>query len=793
MEEEADEERQRSSKIARIEDNNNSMTDGENSAQQHSSVWREDDHVENFLGDRRWKLEPESINNITQFLKGEGITTLKEWKDRRRENLDEIVQQGVSWKTLVDMVYLLASEIQEPLADEARLDGRFLGAYKGEELNNKTTESNNFVSDAVSVKPPHFQKGREGHDIRLVLGPSGSGKTVYALNELAFMRDEMQGNNCPPQQVCVYFSLQNHPEIHPDSLNGATEDDNNTKKIATYIAGKTMDTIKIFLKKKHEEKKSTFNMLLSVILDEAAACGSEMGKKDVLSTIFEELSQVATHVRLIVVGTGMDVIAVNLSSSTDVLKYRMQPWDEKKFHYAVRKRVRSTTEAKLYIDAIGRSPILRKLITNARCAIFTYEAVARINRGYHSVSSKGFVSSIVHEVLGHYVSYNAIAQLDDSRRRLLAYAVFHELKETNESGEARIPHIAKLEHHVGIKRQALGVLDVHVESEAGGIKFLEGYSVSVSVTPAMSMVLYSLLGVEATVYDSWEGLEAIAWLHAVYLEVVSNDDTRTKGVKLARLTRAVPAPNATKTFRIPSPNGNPTVYINDEKAPFFFDAISKHRYLKSKYSKSDQKVVIDLAEEMQKSGLVKELICLNGKTEVQSQKTFDMGKAVTSAFLHSWSTDPIQEDSGTSSSSKDAGGGSNPSFGIGATTKVFSPAFVFSRSDAGEAEVDPNDIVCSVTDDDSFSFRRQRDEEEQQSSLPTEPAFTDTFTMIFITNAKSILLKVNGNDEFVLDDTDIDRDGSIDVDKIDKKGKYESMIAKLKLRENVQIRFAFTG
>jgi hypothetical protein len=259
--------------------------------------------------------------------------------------------------------------------------------------------------------------------------------------------------------------------------------------------------------------------------------------------------------------------------------------------------------------------------------------VADLKRGYSSIYLKGYITSIVHVVLGPYVHHNGLAVVDDSRRRILAYAVFHELDSSSRSETARFPKLDKLtKEEDSIKRQALGVLDVHVESRGDTVSYVGGRKVSVSITPAMSMLLDSLLGVEATVYNSWEGLEAIAGSHAAYLEVLTNVATRTKGVRLVRLTRPVPAPRATRSFCIPPPTDTPTVTINGDRAPFF-DAISRNRGFQSKYTKEGESVDIYIAEEMQKGGLVKEMLSL-GQNDT-SKKFFEMGMAVMTAFVHS--------------------------------------------------------------------------------------------------------------------------------------------------------------
>ena len=164
-----------------------------------------------------------------------------------------------------------------------------------------------------------------------------------------------------------------------------------------------------------------------------------MGTNDVLSAIESHLKNLASHVRLIIAGTGMDSYTADLSSGTDVLKYRMQPWDQQHFWQAVLKK--KNKGGKL-VAAILESPILSKLITNARCAMFTSEAVYNFGFRYDSRSLKGSIPSIVRFVLARYVSINGISSLDDAQEKMLAYAVFHELDYSNRSKK---PHYVKLE------------------------------------------------------------------------------------------------------------------------------------------------------------------------------------------------------------------------------------------------------------------------------------------------------------------------------------------------------------
>uniref|UniRef100_UPI00333EDC78 hypothetical protein n=1 Tax=Flavobacterium sp. TaxID=239 RepID=UPI00333EDC78 len=187
-------------------------------------------------------------------------------------------------------------------------------------------------------------------------------------------------------------------------------------------------------------------------------------------------------------------------------------------------------------------------------------------------------------------------------QKALAYAVLHELNLDNKPTAPHFPEFntlltLKKEDQDKIKREAQGVVDLHVETSSGvggetTISFVDEDSQlkrrSVSITPAMSMLLYNLLGVDATIYDKWEGLELTTALHAVYLEVLDNTTTQELGVKIARLTKAMPPPGANKNIYIPSQVTTPTIFINGDKAPFF-DVITKFRGLLAKHNKLHSK------------------------------------------------------------------------------------------------------------------------------------------------------------------------------------------------------------
>ncbi|CAB9526269.1 unknown protein [Seminavis robusta] len=214
--------------------------------------------------------------------------------------------------------------------------------------------------------------------------------------------------------------------------------------------------------------------------------------------------------------------------------------------------------------------------------VFTLDAVNDLKKGHPIIKLQGCIGAVIQIVIGRYAAFNGIGKLLERQRKALAYAVFHELDQDNGTDNPRFPKFGTLSsleegERVKVKRQAQGVMDLHVEvSSAEDVRVSTDFvddeakktKRSVSITPAMSMLLYNLLGVDATIYDNWGGLEVTTALHAVYLETLSNFTTQEKGVCLARLTKAVPPPKATKRIHIPSQADTRTIFINGERRLF---------------------------------------------------------------------------------------------------------------------------------------------------------------------------------------------------------------------------------
>ncbi len=802
------------------------MSESQTTAQQPAvaRVWRVDDKAADILRDVRWKLSENHLEGAKKILETHKIETVSQLKNivgddsQRHQKFRVALNSLFSSLQWGSLLFHLGNSIQESLRPEEILDRKKILNENGSRLAEAVSQEKEFAADAIAVQNPDTTQRQ--FDIRIVQGPSGSGKTVYTINRLAFEDDAGDGKKV----VCIYYSLSEH-------------------SASKYTPQTFVSRIKQVLQKALKQgsdgkwqwdpmKKTKLNMRVSLILDEAGALDSILDNREVLTEIYDEIGSCATSPRLILAGTGYDKTPKGLSSAHDIHKYRMQPWAEKNLALVARKRYPENYDGERFVEEIGKYPLLKRLITNARAAVFTLDAVKQLKKGHPIIKLRGSIGTVIQMVIGRYTAFNAIGMLTARQQKALAYAVFHELNLDNKSTAPHFPEFNTIltleeEEQGAIKRQAQGVVDLHVETSSGvggetTTSFVDEDSRlkrrSVSITPAMSMLLYNLLGVDATIYDNWEGLEVTTALHAAYLEVLDNTTTQELGVEIARLTKAVPPPGANKNIYIPSQVTTPTIFINGDKAPFF-DVITNFRGLQAKHTQNGETIDLYLGEEMQKCGLLKERLPNailtrkgvdtpdeedeeEGSGEEDSEdddaaaappaqemeeepklskdeekmvrngaKAFKMGNATLAAFLHTWNL-------GIVAPSNDGDAKESESV----PPRFLSPAFCFPTSGRADTEVVPS-LHFTVDKEGSVMF-------DDRMIDPVEFGETRPFEMIFVTNAQQMRLlpKQNGK-AIVIDAESVDADGVLTIEP----DGYDEYLKALKPRENVQVRFVFTG
>ena len=457
-------------------------------------------------------------------------------------------------------------------------------------------------------------------DIAIVMGPSGSGKTVFALKELPLLNKTGDKKS----QVTVHYNMQ---ECEANDFADFVEE----------ISQQLQTRLKMEISKTSQSKPtiSKLNMCVSLVIDEAYILADWIGNFSNLVNIHNVLGKICTHPQLVIVGTGVDKLTRSLSSTTEVKKYRMLPWEMDSVTNVI-KSLKSDKEGHEKIKkTILEQPLLQKLTTNARSAFLLVTTLKKyIGWRGHLLH----VDSIVEEVAREYIANNGLANLSRPQRRLLAKAVFKSMKKSLLSSEPIFPEPPDDEV---LAAQFYGLIDSHVESVKGKNRFLEGNVNSISVTSAITLVLLAMLDVVGKLGRNWSDFEIICAMREIQHLVLTMEDKalKSKGVKLLSLKQPFPAPAATKNFQVPCLGTN-VVVVNGMAAPFA-DVIAPYRVCQCKWKKNCNDPAILDATEFIKMGIVQTVKFqgVSGEKPLQSQEQADLSRALILALeYHGWSS-----------------------------------------------------------------------------------------------------------------------------------------------------------
>lgn len=350
----------------------------------------------------------------------------------------------------------------------------------------------------------------------VVLGSSGSGKTFFCLEFLTqFEAPKGQGL----RRAAAY--------LKPADTDVNFSADPTKRRRA---ADELVDWIKLELGgavKRTLEKDTPLNMHLCVVVDEAgdASMNGYFEDRATLIQLCAALERrLARSVLLVVAGTNLT--GTTLASHKDAYFFRMQPWKGNDLMELLEKRA---SDFKLEVGvetvadvagAIYSEPVLGGLTTNARSAYFLLNAIAYISE-YQRTSWTAFLSAsaptLVGEVVHQYLHSNRIKSLEKEHRRRVAAWVLYELSHLK-AGSADLPAFTGLTAE-GERIAAMSLLHFNVERSGSGndLSLVEnrekGYSAT--VTPAIAIVLFTMLGVSAEIMSGWQALEEIAVLYAV--------------------------------------------------------------------------------------------------------------------------------------------------------------------------------------------------------------------------------------------------------------------------------------
>lgn len=490
------------------------------------------------------------------------------------------------------------------------------------------------VDSPFKIPPQHYIRVRPNKEVIvqgrdppiLVMGSSGSGKTSFTVGVLPLILNEDD-----PDRFFVYMR--------------ATTAFNDRKVTTPKDAGAIM---KAAIEEAIRKSAGTDAKLLTmvVIVDEVglrtdAAIVDGLHK---LNQIEQALDGLAKKVLLVLSGTGLDQITSTVNSEQGAVKIRLAPWDCTMVDSYIDTVEVGFQERKQLKELIRSTPLYASLGSNPRALSHLKSALSEQLKLYdQELIDQDFV---VAKVTAKYVADNGLAALSTEEKRLVTMIVWRALA-VSKHGCTELPDLTtppecECNKLKGEKIEACchSLLDVHLEMSNNEYKLTEGQAFSVSITSAISLVLFSLTGNMASLCRNWDQFETVTALHALQMEYVSAYPNKPRAMKV--VTSPTQFPGTKKdSVRVPTVDKS-TILVNGAKAEYA-DVICFDRLRQAKYAEGGIQYTLKLATELKKCGVTKHP-ATGGKTAHKSSRT------ITALLRKQWGTD----DTGTNEESANA-------------------------------------------------------------------------------------------------------------------------------------------
>lgn len=352
-----------------------------------------------------------------------------------------------------------------------------------------------------------------------VTGTSGSGKSFFAMGAL---RKFLLDPDSKLPAVVLY--------LHAGKLSVGTEGIDFSDRSGA--VGHLVEAIQRLLalaiwnkfQKTWDPRREKLAMHVCMVFDEASAHGlcrffdDATGTAPLLQALSEHLAESVT---MVVVGTGL--LGESFDSKKEVYFFRMTQWglgDLRKVLDRAAMNVELVLKAgesvETLTEAIHSHPLLAALATIGRPAYFLVKTIASLSRRFAARKEPWHITlglwlpSLVDEIVGEYMGSNGIKDLAESERCRVAAWIFWCLASTR--GE-NLPEFDGL----GVKERNTATLLVQLNVQWVGkkIKLLPNENFPVTVSPAISIILFSMLGVTARMMSSWRSEEEVAALYAI--------------------------------------------------------------------------------------------------------------------------------------------------------------------------------------------------------------------------------------------------------------------------------------
>lgn len=120
---------------------------------------------------------------------------------------------------------------------------------------------------------------------------------------------------------------------------------------------------------------------------------------------------------------------------------------------------------------------------------------------------RAWTPALVDRVVQDYLTSNRIRTLRKGSRRRIAAWVFYALDRAK-VGVTRLPEIPALD--ASDTSIAMSLLHSNVEFSNGTTSLVDNTSYAITVTPAIAIILFTMLGVPSTVMLGWQAQEGLA-------------------------------------------------------------------------------------------------------------------------------------------------------------------------------------------------------------------------------------------------------------------------------------------
>jgi hypothetical protein len=473
---------------------------------------------------------------------------------------------------------------------ESFLSGQVL--YDDKPLDDTYYSKYEYSKGAVSVTP--LKLGSRDFDFTMVVGPGGSGKTMFALRRLPSLI--FKGGENTILRVHFRWDMKTRMVYSIPSFPDA-------------VAAYAERCITAKLSRSSLTNVTNVKLGLHVILDDAGSrfCKDYFDSASKITDIVDALRdkmlyKFKNRVHVTLVGTGLELSTLAIDSKAETTKFRMLPWTLKNFENMA--DVSDHPEKYCVKKVVRNFPILMSLVTNAGCAdTLLRNAMPKERYFLETYRIRSSLNGIISKVAYHYKIFDELSSVNPKQKWAVVRSVFRQIDyATSHPNVAFFPRFDDLDPY--FQSIALSMVDIQVESEHG-LPVLRGNTYSVSLSPAVFIVLATLLNADTEASWDWQTLQSSVALGAWKRMIVNSQDTPTDDDKtIVQMPYPVPTnTDAKKTMIIPKMNQF-MVILNGLGASYA-DVMAPFRLMRVKFKGTTATThqILDLQSELDKMGL----------------------------------------------------------------------------------------------------------------------------------------------------------------------------------------------